>query len=228
MSEEMVSIDQAPVMSRAIVTPTSLTLPADYTYEEAVKDARKLGVHHEATNWWIGDWLNGIEARFGETYAQVADDTGISPERLRQLKFVASRIPKPIRQSYLHWSHHRVVAVAELADEDRAVWLAKAIKNVWTSHELDKQIRGEPEQKKNGQPRGFLLSHEPDPTQPIIFNGNSYVRADTAIESVDTVKIELCAICGHSGELQLVCESCLPKPKRKRGRPKKSSERQER
>jgi len=42
--------------------------------------------------WWVGDWLNYGEARYGEMYSQAIEITGYASQTLADAKWVASRI----------------------------------------------------------------------------------------------------------------------------------------
>ena len=61
----------------------------------------------------IGDALRYGERRWGETYAQVMDATGMAYQTLANAKWVASRVPVQRRRTELSWSHHAEVASLE-------------------------------------------------------------------------------------------------------------------
>src|SRR5690349_21279091 len=95
------------------VDEISWNAPATMTFEEWQAMGRTLyqiGVSHI---WWMGDWLNLGERRFGEMYSQALDLTGLAYETLNKYKQVSARVPKDIRQADLSWSHHFAVAYTE-------------------------------------------------------------------------------------------------------------------
>src|SRR5262245_25847386 len=83
---------------------------ADATFEEW----RQLGLwlrHCEgALHFWIGDWLNLGERRWGEKYTEAIEQTGFEYGTVRNAKYVAGRIEVSRRRDSLSWSHHYEVA----------------------------------------------------------------------------------------------------------------------
>lgn len=71
---------------------------------------------YRGSPWAVGDALNYGDIHYGETYAQWSNDTGLSPERLANLKWVAGRFPMYKRREALSFEHH--AAVANLFAED--------------------------------------------------------------------------------------------------------------
>lgn len=111
--------------------------------------------------WWVGDWLNFGDDKFGEEAWQAVDGLGFEPKTLSNWMRVALYVPADIRYApdELSWSHHRIVA--ELPHKrDRQRSLAKAFKNGWTTRELQEYVNGliskdtadEPEQEEDAVP----------------------------------------------------------------------------
>src|SRR5712672_3384883 len=73
-------------------------------FGETIKNVEK-GVH-----FWIGDWLNYGEAKWGEMYEEAAKRTGFEYHTLRKDKHVASRVELFRRRNNLSFSHHEEVA----------------------------------------------------------------------------------------------------------------------
>jgi len=92
-----------------------------------------------SVNWWIGDWLNYGESRYGETYTQAIEDTGLDYQTLRNCKWVAASIQMSLRGDNLSWSHHREVASLEPKEQQR--WLEKASQEGWSKSRLRENIR---------------------------------------------------------------------------------------
>jgi hypothetical protein len=89
-------------------------------YEEWEALGRQLQRIEGAVQFWIGDWLNYGEARFGEKYAQaVQETTGRAGGTLANLAWVAGRIETSRRREGLHFGHHQAVAPLEPAEQDR-------------------------------------------------------------------------------------------------------------
>ena len=94
-----------------------------------------------AMTWCIGDWLNYGEFRYGEMYAQGEAVTGMNPDYLRNLKWIASRIPMSLRRDNRGLSWHQPVASLE-TEAERKFWLELADRQDWTRAELRAQING--------------------------------------------------------------------------------------
>jgi len=87
-----------------------------------------------ALHWWIGDWLNFGEARYGERYAQAIEDTGFAYATLRDDKWVSSRFGVSRRRDILSWSHHKEVAGLDETEQDKL--LDAAIKEKYSVRQL--------------------------------------------------------------------------------------------
>jgi hypothetical protein len=91
------------------------------------------------TAWLLGDWLVFGEERWPDRYAQAAALTGRSYGGLRNLAWVARKIPARRRRESLSWSHHRVVAGLDEAEQTR--WLDRAEAGDWSVDLLDATLR---------------------------------------------------------------------------------------
>jgi hypothetical protein len=122
-------------------TLTSLTLPTDLPWEQYESLAFMLGQLHRTSAWLIGDLLNFGEKVYGETYAQAAEATGLSPGTLQNYTSVCSRIPRSRRRAAVPFSTHAEVAYKE--PEEQEEWLNRAEQQRWTKAELRAQMRHE-------------------------------------------------------------------------------------
>jgi site-specific DNA-methyltransferase (adenine-specific) len=109
--------------------------PSFEQWEEAGKFIRKA---EGAVHFWIGDWLNYGEQKYGETFSQAIDETNYDYGTLRNDKSVASRVELSRRRDNLSWSHH--AEVASLKPEDQDKLLEKAVKEELTSKDLRKLV----------------------------------------------------------------------------------------
>ncbi len=89
--------------------------------------------------WWVGDWLNYGERRYGEMYAQAVDATGYENGTLRTAKWVAGSFELSMRMDNLTWTHHQIVAA--LPSDERAALLTKAGRDGWTCADLRREMR---------------------------------------------------------------------------------------
>jgi hypothetical protein len=118
----------------ATMTPVSLSLPKNLTRGQWAAIGPKIVRLHRFTTWALADWLNYGEIRYGETYSQYADATGLQPDYLAVVKHVGSRIDPTRRREELSFSHHRIVAA--LNPQAQTDWLSSAVDNGWSVEEL--------------------------------------------------------------------------------------------
>lgn len=71
-------------------TKTSLMIDPTTSYESWENIGEQLNQIEGAIQWWIGDWLNFGERKYGEMYAQAVDET--QAKTWRQYKWVATAI----------------------------------------------------------------------------------------------------------------------------------------
>ena len=93
-----------------VPTPTGYVFREDLTYSEWEEIGLSLQMMGKAIQWWIGDWINFGERRYGESYAQAIEVTGYAYGSLRNAAWVASEIELSRRRDNLSWSHHNEVA----------------------------------------------------------------------------------------------------------------------
>lgn len=103
----------------------------------------------EATMWWLGDWLNYGNSKYGEKYKEalsffgkeVLGDRGYSYQTLRDSAYVASRVQLSWRHDNLSFEHHKVVAPYEPKDQKK--WLKHASENDLSAKELRAAIKAD-------------------------------------------------------------------------------------
>lgn len=88
---------------------------------------------------WLGDWLNYGEAKYGEKYAQAIEETPLVYQSLRNISWVARKVPPAVRREELPFSHH--AEVAALDGELQTLFLDKAVEHGWTRTELRAQVK---------------------------------------------------------------------------------------
>ena len=143
------------------VTPVSWQPPTELTFEEWTAIGNTLQQVGASLNWWIGDWLNYGECKWGEMYAQAIEVTGWDYQRLANAKWVSASIHFSTRVEKLSWTHHR--EVANLPPTEQAEWLELAVTNGWRSGQLKDAIKASKQ----------LPPILPLPEQPHT-NGNGY------------------------------------------------------
>lgn len=90
-------------------------------------------------HWWLGDWLNYGERKYGETYAQAVESTGFDVQTLKNDAWAAESIESFRRRDDLTFGHH--AEVASLAPDKQDEWLGLAEANKWPLATLRQQIR---------------------------------------------------------------------------------------
>ena len=113
--------------------------PANLSYDKWFKMAPGWGALHKGSKFGVGDWLNHGEKKYGETYAQAIDLTGINYDLLTNYSWVAQNVPISLRHENLSWWHHKLVAPYDY--KQIAKILDKADRGEWPSRQLDRFIR---------------------------------------------------------------------------------------
>jgi hypothetical protein len=120
-------------------TPTGLIVEGEPSFELWQAVGVKLQAMKNAIQWWIGDWLNYGERRWGEMYAQAVEQTSYTEGSLANMKWVADSVQPSSRNENLSYSHH--VAVAPLPPVAQEQWLAEAEIQGLTTRQLQRAIR---------------------------------------------------------------------------------------
>lgn len=85
---------------------------------EFIKNADK------SIHFWIGDWLNYGEKRWGEKYEEAMEKTGFDYGTLRNDRYVATQVNLSLRNDKLSFTHHFVVA--PYSPREQAILLERA------------------------------------------------------------------------------------------------------
>lgn len=130
----MTSNALAPFGPGIAVTPTSLSVTDDLTYEDFERALTGTAVLNDTTKWWMGDLLVFGEARYGERYAQILSLPQMNEHKVRDYIYVCSRVARSRRNENLSFSHHRAVAPLEPMDQSRL--LSQAEREGWSFLQL--------------------------------------------------------------------------------------------
>ena len=96
------------------------------TFEQWQQAGDALKLAQGSVLWWIGDWLNYGERKYGEKYSQALNATDYEYQTLADAKYVASRFELSRRRENLSWSHHREVVALPADRADAALDQAEA------------------------------------------------------------------------------------------------------
>ena len=139
----------------------SEVLPALPTgYVKWAKRLRAAADSFRSSGWLIGDLLIEGEHKYGEMYAQAADETGFSPQSLMNMKWVASVIKPSWRQENLSFSVHMELARLPEAKVEKA--LDVAARHNWNSGESRKRVSA----FRKGNEKALQVSWEPSQVPP--------------------------------------------------------------
>jgi hypothetical protein len=103
------------------LTKTGIEAAADATFEQWESFGRALRDIEGSIQWWIGDWLNYGEHKFGERYAQAVEETHYSYQTLANMKYVASKVEPSRRRENISFSAHAEVAPLSPPDQEKVL-----------------------------------------------------------------------------------------------------------
>lgn len=122
------------------ITETSLTLPPDTPYDQCEALVGMLGQLHGMGPWLIGDALNHIEKVYGETYAQAAEITGLSPQTLQNYTSTCNRIPRSRRRKPLKISFSIHSEFAWMPPKEQEEWLRRVSREGMTREQVREEL----------------------------------------------------------------------------------------
>ena len=131
-------------------TPSWTAPPEDLSFEEWSGIGSTLQSVEGSIQWWIGDWLNFGERRYGETYTQAMDATERSYQALADAKWIAGEFEFSCRHENLSWTHHR--ESASLPHEERADVLSIAENEGWSVRDVRAEVNRRKSAKSIGAP----------------------------------------------------------------------------
>lgn len=115
---------QAADRYRVTITRKGAILPEDLTLEEWNRFGDFLAQANNSVGFWVGDWINFGEQKWGEKYASAMDLTGFEYQTLAQYASVAHKVNFYTRVQTLTFRHHR--QVASLPPSEQSRWLKLA------------------------------------------------------------------------------------------------------
>lgn len=101
---------------------------------------RRFGEIGRCSQWWLGDWINYGNQRFGERYTRAVKLTGYDVQSLMNMVYVASRFEIYRRREDLSWSHHSTLAALDVDSQE--YWLERASVDKLSVADLRVELRG--------------------------------------------------------------------------------------
>lgn len=164
------------------VDTCSWTPPERMTFQQWAEIGRKFQQIDTSINWWLGDWLNEGDKRYGETYAQAIEVTGHKIDQLQECKRVSASVKSANRLAFLSWTHHK--HVAPLPEDEQLSLLATALENDWSSRELDEVVRS----YRDAPPRIKQQPEPPPPAPDLTYRASNNRELATIQAAMDTVQ----------------------------------------
>lgn len=120
-------------------TQTGLTLPESLSFEQWQNLGKVVVLLESAGQWWLADYLNFGERKYGDQYTQVEEDTGYSYNTLRHIKYTAANVELCRRRHNVSFAHHTEVAALE--PETQSYFLERAELEGWSRKDLRREIK---------------------------------------------------------------------------------------
>ena len=164
-----------------LISPVGISFTGEVQYDQWHQLLATLSQLEVATQWAIGDAVNFGEWKYGEKYAQAIEATGFSYQALANYAWVARSVPIEARRQGLSWTHHRVVARLDPAEQK--VMLERADNEGWTVEVLTEMVRGDsvdqPEEKTGNTvevPAGISLTEAKNLLEAAVCNRKDGTR----------------------------------------------------
>lgn len=197
-----------------MLSSVGVNLPDNLTYQEWEDIGKRLKNVVDGYKWWVGDWLNFGEFKYGEKYSQGMTLTGLPYETLLNLKYVSSKVQMSLRNDNLSWTHHKLIA--PLSPDKQKYWLDRAEAEKMSTRQLRENLEAEglintqpskiPEVSDN---EDVISQQTQEPVSKGIVDSNQHM--ESSVEDSGT-QFNLNQI--GSGTKQkiddMLCEECLP------------------
>ncbi len=118
---------------------TSMRFDASMTLDNWKHIGARIGMHSDATCWWLGDWLAFGKRMYGLRYREGIALTGLEYKTLRNYAVVARAFESSRRRHDLSFQHH--AEVCALPREEQDFWLDLAVQRGWSKSELRRRVR---------------------------------------------------------------------------------------
>ena len=119
-------------------TPTGLTIKENTTIDDWIKCGKFLRRAEGAVQFWLGDWINFGEKKYGEMYSQALEESDYGYGTLRNFAWIANKVELSSRNDNLSFKHHQLIAGFDQKDQSR--WLKRASDEEWSVADMRKEI----------------------------------------------------------------------------------------
>lgn len=159
MQHDIITVQHQLTVAGFTLSKTGLAMPDDATFDQWQQVGEWLRYCDGSVHWWIGDWLNQGEQKWGEQYAQAIDATGFDYQTLADDKWVSQSVEFSSREENLTHSHHK--AVAKLTPSEQRRFLGEAVKESLTRDDLRRRVSEYKTQLVESE-RSSVAAAEPD------------------------------------------------------------------
>jgi hypothetical protein len=168
------------------VETVGLSISGDVTYEEWENIGYELARVGKGWQWWVGDWINFGESKYGEVYKSAVDATGLKQKSCRNIASVCMEFELSRRRDNLSFKHHAEVQGLEPHEQDELLDEASTGKGL-SCAEVRQRVRD----KKgiNGPVAEPLISDEKEKVDDCVA---AFHRAENRMQSlrkiIDTIE----------------------------------------
>lgn len=124
------------------LTPVGLQVDGDVTGDDWLELGKTIKRFADGVQWLVGDWLNGAQMIYGETYKDVALEVGYTYNTVKTFAWVARNVDLSIRIDKLSFGHHYLIA--SLPPEEQSYWLQQAVLGNWSISKLRQMMKPQP------------------------------------------------------------------------------------
>lgn len=111
--------DKEIVYASFVLHKNGLRAVGEPSFHEWLQCGEFLNRAKGAVHFWIGDWLNFGEFRWGDKYLEAVKATGYDIRTLRNDKWIAYKVDLSRRRDTLSFDHHATVADLDPEEQDR-------------------------------------------------------------------------------------------------------------
>ena len=176
----------------------------DVTYEQWENIGYELARVGKGWQWWVGDWINFGEKKYGETYKAAIEATGLAYGVCRNIASVCGRFELSRRHDSLSFKHHAEVQGLDASEQDEL--LAEAESSGLSCSEVRKRVRAIKQLNASDVDRGDAeeieleemqesgsesLAAVPHVSESSVFCVSAFRKAENRLEAVKLIISEL-------------------------------------
>lgn len=139
MNELQTNENKDIIYSSFILKKNGLEAIGTPTFEQWQECGEFIRKAEGAVHFWIGDWLNYGESKYGETYAQAIDHTGYDYQTVANDKWLSNKIELSDRSENLGVRHAQLIA--SLPEGDKKFWAEEIKREKIPVRELKEKIK---------------------------------------------------------------------------------------